>query len=215
MKIKLTAILFLMFSMACQTPSEPKVSVNKNLERVKSLYNKAEKLQLPIVWENTSNEYPTDKGKHIRLDEADAIIFGSSTWLTLIGLVADTSNFYTFLFSYPADDTRPLLITLDKQGQIISQLLSGYSCGANCGFYCVGARFTLNKDYTFVSHHTSYNASCVDNDSRLDTSKVTYTVLEKLGSISRKGKIKEKEDIVVEKRTIPFSSKENPIEYFE
>jgi hypothetical protein len=210
--------LFLIFALGCQTQQEHSVGGNKKIDRVRALYNSAEKLKLPLVWENTSNEYPTAREKHIKLSDGDTLIFGEEAALfTLLGVSKDTADFYTFLFSYPADDTRPLIVTIDKQGKLISQFLSGYSCGADCGFYCIGATFSLDKNLSFKSQHMSYSADCIENSNKvtMDTSKVTYTVLEKVGSISKNGKIKEKKDKVAEERAIPFSSKENPIEYFE
>lgn len=213
--MRFIAALFLIFALGCQTQEEHSVGDNKKIDRVRALYNSAEKLKLPLVWENTSNEFPIDGKRHIRLYKADTLIFSNATGYALMGVVRDTAKFYTFLFSYPADDTRPYILTIDKQGELINQLLSGYSCGVDCGYYCVGATFSLNKDLSFKSQHMSYSADCIENDSKLDTSKVTYTVLEKVGFISKEGKIEEKKDKVAEERAITFSSKENPIEYFE
>lgn len=214
---KLTlATFFYILIIACQTAKNSKQEENNKLQRINELFGKAEKLTLPLVWENTSNEYPVAKNKLISPDKFDTDLFeGEANTLTLIGVLEDTSRFYTFLFSYPADDTRPYILTIDKQGELINQFLSGYSCGADCGYYCVGATFSLEKDFSFKSKHISYRAECINNYSTIDTSKVTSTVVEKRGVISKKGVITEKKEEVIEEREIPFSSEENPIEYFE
>lgn len=175
-------------------------------------YEVAEKLQLPLVWKNTSNELPVNKSKILRIEEDDTFLFGKEAGLlTLMGVVPDTSKFFTFLFYYPGDDIRPYMITFDKKGKLIEEHGTGYNCGADCGFYCIEGIFMLNKDLSFLSRHVSYQAECDDQQIDMDTTSVTYYVLERKGKIMSNGRFSEGEDEIIEDRTMPFNSPENPL----
>ncbi len=220
--MKLTVFLLaIFFVVGCATDKKsdvktPPINQTQPIDIVREYYNKADKLQLPLVWENTGNELPVDENKILRLEEKDTLLFGKGLReLTLLGVVPDTFNFFTFLFYYPGDDLRPYLITFDKQGRLIDQHMTGYNCGADCGFYCIGGVFTLNKDLRFTSRHMSYRAECDDQQIEMDTTKVAYVVMERKGKILANGKFSEGEDKQVENREIPFNSPENPLNKIE
>lgn len=194
-----------------QTAPKPAPNLIRNY-----YYEAAAKLKLPLTWKNTSNELPVDEAKRIWLEEEDLKVFtGDDQPRNLIGVLADTSRFFTFLFGYPADDVRPYFVTFDKNGKKIDHFMTGYSCGADCGFYCIEGTFTLNKDYSFISRHVSYQAPCDDHMMEMDTSFVTYFVVERKGKILPNGKFSEGDDKTVEERTLPFSSPENPLRQVE
>lgn len=176
-------------------------------------YEAAEKLQLPLVWKNTNNELPVSESKLLRVEEDDTFLFGKEAGLlTLMGVVPDTSKFFTFLFYYPADDLAPYLITFDKKGNLIDNHMTGYNCGAGCGFYCNGSVFILNKDLSFLSRQVTYEGECEDDTDNMDTTKVYYEVWERKGKILANGKIREDEEgKQIENKEIPFNSPENPL----
>lgn len=221
--MKLTVFLLaIFFAVGCATDkqsgevqdeaqAESKKQAGANVIR-NYYYEAAEKLQLPLVWENTSNELPVNENKILRLGEEDALLFGKEAGLLkLMGVVPDTSKFFTFLFYYPGDDLRPYMITFDKKGKLIEEHGTGYNCGADCGFYCIEGVFTLNKDLSFVSRHVSYQAECDDQQMDMDTTSVTYYVLERKGKIMPNGRFSEEDDKTIEERKMPFNSPENPL----
>lgn len=213
MKIKLLLSITALLFFGCEGKSETAATKKTvNISRVKQLYNSAAKLKLPLQWVNTSNRLPVDKSKLIHLKESDTAIFGDEApLLTLVGVLPDTSNFYTFLFYYPADDLRPEIHTIDKNGNTISSLRTSFNCGADCGYYCVGAEFTFKKDFSFLSQHKSYRAECNKEQTEVDTTSVTYFVIEKKGRILSNGEITEGKETAIEEREMPYSSPENPL----
>ncbi len=220
MKFQLVLIGLLML-VACQPTKQTDVEKQPAMQAqpidiVRGYYNKAEKLKLPLVWENTSNELPVNEHRIFRLKEEDTLLFGKGVReLTLLGIVPDTSKFFTFLFHYPGDNLRPYMITFDKKGKLIEEHMTGYNCGVDCGFYCIKGVFTLNKDLSFTSRHVSYQAECDDQQMNMDTTKVAYVVMERKGKILANGKFSEGEDKQVENREMPFNSPENPLNKIE
>ncbi len=194
---------------------ESKTVTNKSaqpIDVVRNCYNKAVKLKLPLTWENTANTLPVDEDEVIRLTDNDLKVFdGDNQPIHLIGVLPDTSRFFTFLFHYPGDDLLPYLITFDRSGKKIDQHLTGYNCGSDCGFYCIGGIFTLYKDYSFSSKHISYRVECDEQQINMDTTFVTYYVVERKGKLSPKGNFSEGNEKIVEERKLPFNSPENPL----
>lgn len=221
--MKLTVFLLaIFFVVGCATDKKsdvetPSENQNQPIDIVRGYYNKVEKLQLPLVWENTGNEFPVSESKILQIEEENAFLFGKEAGLLkLMGVVADTSKFFTFLFYYPADDFAPYLITFDKKGNLIDNHMTGYNCGAGCGFYCNGSVFILNKDLSFLSRQVTYEGECEDDTDNMDTTKVYYEVWERKGKILANGKIREDEEgKQIENKEIPFNSPENPLNKIE
>jgi hypothetical protein len=226
MKISLVICVFVLLTLGCSETSSnerrERDSVvvigekNKNESDtkksiVKELYNEVEKIKLPFFWENTSNKLSISIRESKSIKELSNKLFGIKFKNRApIGVFDDTSNVYIFLFSEPADDIIPHLVTINKLGEKVDENFPGYQCGFDCGFYCEGATFEMTKGLDYISTHKSYSCDCTD-EGNYDTSKVVYTVLQKRGSVSKEGKIVEGKESTVLKKEMPFFSEENPL----
>ncbi|HYG16211.1 MAG TPA: hypothetical protein VEC12_10705 [Bacteroidia bacterium] len=180
---------------------------------VRYCYDKAFKLQLPFIWQNTKGGLPIEKSKILRPSNGDSVLFGSGTGYTtpILGTVPDTSNFFIFLSTYTGDDIMPVLYVFDKRGNKKSSEILGYSCGgADCGFYCMNGIFIWENSNSFYSTQEAYTVNCDPDLDTRDTSTLEFIRLRTKGQINKKGEIVFDKEETMEKRKVDWHSEENP-----
>ena len=218
MKFQLELIGLLML-VACQPAKQNDVEKQSAIQAqpidiVRGYYNKVEKLQLPLMWDDFLNSNPNV----LRLSTRDTIAFGEGMGaLSILGAFPDTSKYFGFLLSYPADDVIPVLMTFDKDGKDVSfETEFNYGCGgSDCEYICDYTDFVIEKNLSFHSTTKSRIKVCEDNTDNMDTTIVEYFVIEKHGKILPNGKVVLNKEQTVEHKILPFNSPENPLNKIE
>lgn len=218
--MKLTVLLLaIFFAVGCATDKQsdvkpPPINQTQPIDIVREYYNKAEKLQLPLMWDDFLNSNPNV----LRLSTRDTIAFGEDMGaLSILGAFPDTSKYFGFLLSYPADDVIPVLMTFDKDGKDVSfETEFNYGCGgSDCEYICDYTDFVIEKNLSFHSTTKSRIKVCEDNTDNMDTTIVEYFVIEKHGKILPNGKVVLNKEQTVEHKILPFNSPENPLNKIE
>lgn len=218
--MKLTVFLLaIFFVVGCATDKQsdvktPPINQTQPIDIVREYYNKAEKLQLPLMWDDFLNSNPNV----LRLSTRDTIAFGEGMGaLSILGAFPDTSKYFGFLLSYPADDVIPVLMTFDKDGKDVSfETEFNYGCGgSDCEYICDYTDFVIEKNLSFHSTTKSRIKVCEDNTDNMDTTIVEYFVIEKHGKILPNGKVVLNKEQTVEHKILPFNSPENPLNKIE
>ncbi|MGZ5244340.1 MAG: hypothetical protein ACXWW0_10595 [Bacteroidia bacterium] len=196
--IILGAILFYFFN----KKSEPKTLTKA--EVLREIYRKAPKIDLPLILPDELQKY-----ERYRIEGSDTILFPDDPYFSVygvIGVLKDTSKYFTVIREIVGDDNYGFLITFDKKGKTISteELILGG--GSDCG-YDYQRKETISPDLSINLYLKEESQECNEDGA---FGPITFTETTGSGQINKNGKIIMKKPIV-KKWVVQDSTEVSPL----
>jgi hypothetical protein len=146
-------------------------------EALREIYNKAEKIYLPF-------EYPSKEFENSYvISGTDTLVFPDGT--DIVGALKDTTNFFTFIRIEAGDVIYPVIITVNKNGNIIDEKVFSFEGAPDCGFD-YEEKNVLNTDLSMQLYRKDRIQEC-DDEGPLGPTTVRETT--ETGQINKSGKI--------------------------
>lgn len=163
--------------------SNPSIDELKS-DHIRSLYKKLPKIKLPF--EYTGSKYD-GIGVNYSNQDLDSLIFENNIQVKIAGVFEDSTNFFGFIYFYPADEMLPILVTYDKSGKLIERNLIAHECGVDCGYTC-DWMVTITEDYKIIYKLNETESPCEEGE-LIDSSKICRETIE-TSQLDQNGKLK-------------------------
>jgi hypothetical protein len=178
------SLMILLGLIGCSFKSNPDRKSDLLLNHIRQLYVKLPKINLPFTYDlsksgRVSNVYSNK--------DMDSLIFDKDIQINIVGVLKDSTDFYGFIYLYPADEMIPILVTFDKTGRLIEKNQIAQECASDCGYDC-HSYVTIDKDYKIVFKFNETIAKC-DSIGPIDSTRIFRETVE-ISQLNKLGKIK-------------------------
>lgn len=187
-------ILTCLVLFACNTgeKEDPDMSVQSGTFRV--FLKKFKTIDLPFIFRygNVGDTLDFDAMPAIDPNSTDSIFVKETdrNSIKCYGMLKDTTKFFSLIYFYPADSYYPMLVTYDKQGNMIdktSLIVNG--CGGDCGLEYCSETGIIHPDLTIACVDTvKWKFSCDSLGEPIPDSDSVW-VDSKNGKIKKNGKL--------------------------
>jgi hypothetical protein len=190
MKNLIIVLIFLLFY-SCDSHKVTQQTKLDPQDPFKVFLKKLKPVNLPFIFRITP-EINIDLANMVKLNAADTLFaktqYPDETYC--YGMLTDTSNFYSLIYFFPADNFYPVLATYTKTGKLINQeALSVNGCGSDCRLSYCSQTGILNKDLTiFCADTVKYDFFCDSLGEKIpNSSKILIST--KTGKLTNSGKL--------------------------
>ncbi|MBN8707289.1 MAG: hypothetical protein J0L62_15565 [Bacteroidetes bacterium] len=173
--------------------SNPSIDGLKS-DHIRSLYNKLPKIIFPFNF--TGSKFDEIENNNSNRD-LDSLIFEKDIQVKIAGIFQDSTNFFGFIYFYPADEMLPILATYDKTGKIIERNQIAHECGVDCGYTC-DWMVTITEDYKIVYKLNETIIPC--NQAEPTNSSKIYRETTEISQLDQTGKLKFIDKIITENK---------------
>jgi len=191
------SIIILTMILACScnnTKKQTVQAIQSENSLFKTFVKKFKPIDLPFTYRITSEGLTVDLNKMRKIDanSSDTLFlkteFPQETYC--FGMLKDTTNFYSLIYLFPAEDYYPVLATYTKSGKQISQInLIALGGGVDCGLTYYSTTGRINKDMTFFCSDTAkYEYMCDSLSDEIPNSAKNHINV-KTGKVTKSGKI--------------------------